>query len=217
MTETNRLREHIDKLFADAPPTRRAAELKEELLQNLTEKYDDLVSQGKTPDAAYNVAVASIGDVSALIGELRGAPSYTPEQEQELRAYQQRKALLTAIAVMLYILSPVPVIVIAGLPGLLLLFVFVATATGLLIYQSMNKPLFLAKDDTVTEEFKQWRENTSKGRQLFKALSSALWAVAVVIYFLLSFYTGQWHITWVVFPIAGALSAILKAVIDLKQ
>lgn len=217
MTETNMLREHINKLFAEAPPTRRAVELKEELLQNLTEKYNDLINEGKTPDAAYHIAVASIGDVSSLIGELRGAPAYTPEQEQELRAYRQRKAILTAVAVMLYILCPVPVIVIQNVMGLLLLFVFVAAATGLIIYQSMNKPLFLAKEDTVTEEFKQWREDTSKSRQMFKAISSALWTLALIVFFLWSFSSGQWLYTWLVFPIAGALNAILKAAMDLKQ
>ena len=45
--------------------------MKEEILQNLTEKYNDLLSDGKSEVAAYNIAVAGIGDISELIEELK--------------------------------------------------------------------------------------------------------------------------------------------------
>ncbi len=113
---------------------------------------------------------------------------------------------------------PVPIILLQDVAGLLLLFVFVAGATGLLIYQHMNKPVFLAdEDETVANEFKQWRESTGRNRQMLKAISSALWTLALIVYFLWSFSSRAWHITWLIFPIAGALSAILKAAMDLKQ
>ena len=38
------LRETIDRLFRDAPQTAKTAEIKEEILQNLLDKYDDLLS-----------------------------------------------------------------------------------------------------------------------------------------------------------------------------
>ena len=40
------IRKHIESLFADAPKTRKAIELKEELTQNTIEKYEDLISEG---------------------------------------------------------------------------------------------------------------------------------------------------------------------------
>ena len=42
----DKLKQHIDTLFASAPQTEAARELREELLQNLTDKYDDLIAQG---------------------------------------------------------------------------------------------------------------------------------------------------------------------------
>ena len=67
-----KLRCYIDDLFANAPSTVRAVELKEELYQNLTDKYNDLIAQGKSEESAYNIAIASIGDVDSLISGLSG-------------------------------------------------------------------------------------------------------------------------------------------------
>ena len=75
----NKLKEYIDLVFADAerraPGNRRVTELKEEILQNLYEKYDDLIAKGKTPAAAYNIAVAGVGDISGLLDSVCGSGS----------------------------------------------------------------------------------------------------------------------------------------------
>jgi len=36
-------------------------------------------------------------------------------------------------------------------------------------------------------------------------------------YFLLSFFTGAWHITWLIFPVIGAVNGIIKAGFDLSR
>ena len=65
----------MDHLFRDVKPTRKSVELKEEILQNLVDKYHDMIAEGRTPEAAYNIAVASIGDLDELLAGLHGAPS----------------------------------------------------------------------------------------------------------------------------------------------
>ena len=62
-----KLREHIEKLFKNAPQTRQAVEIKEEILQNTIDRYNDLKAEGKSDEAAYNIAIAGIGDVDHLI------------------------------------------------------------------------------------------------------------------------------------------------------
>ena len=99
-----KLRCYIDDLFANAPSTVRAVELKEELFQNLTDKYNDLIAEGKSEEAAYNIAIASIGDVDSLISGLSGTKSV------ESQASKKRSGIFVSIAIALYILSPVPVI-----------------------------------------------------------------------------------------------------------
>ena len=79
-----KLSEHIRLLFADAerrsPGNPRLAELKEELLLNTWEKYDHLVSMGKSPEAAYAASVNGIGDIEELLNDVIGtsAEAETP-------------------------------------------------------------------------------------------------------------------------------------------
>ena len=40
----NKLRAYMDHLFQDVPNTKKAVEVKEEILQNIVDKYHDLVA-----------------------------------------------------------------------------------------------------------------------------------------------------------------------------
>lgn len=48
----NKLRAYMDHLFQDVPNTKKAVEVKEEILQNIVDKYHDLVAEGKSEEAA---------------------------------------------------------------------------------------------------------------------------------------------------------------------
>lgn len=211
------LREYINTLFQEAPPTKKTVELKEEILQNLTDKYNDLIAEGKSEEAAYNIAVASIGDLSHLINELKTQPELTEEQTKEAEEYKKRKAIITATSVALYILCSVPVIAFGRTAGYVLMMVMIAAATGMLIYNNMTKPHYMKADDSMAEEFRAWRETSSDKRSVYRSLCLALWALTVVLYFLISFSFNHWHLTWLLFPLAGAINAILKAVFDLRK
>ena len=73
-----KLRAYMDHLFSQTRPTKAAVELKEEMLQNLTDKYNDLLAEGKSPEAAYNIATASIGDISELLAQLKQEENQIP-------------------------------------------------------------------------------------------------------------------------------------------
>ncbi len=212
-----KLRAYMDHLFAQTPPTKAAVELKEEMLQNLTDKYNDLLTEGKTPEAAFNIATASIGDISDLLAQLRQEelqmPRYTEDQLQRSR---QRSALCISIAVMLYILCVVPCIIWSQY-GVILMFVMIAAATGLLIYNSMTKLSYKKTDDTVVEEFKEWKSESDERKKTIKSINSAIGTIFLVLYFVISFSTGAWYITWLIFLISGAVQNIVKACFDLKQ
>ena len=77
----NKLRAYMEELFSEVTPTKQAVELKEEILQNLMDKYHDLLAEGKSPEAAYNIAVASIGDTDELLSTLKqGTQTFSQEQ-----------------------------------------------------------------------------------------------------------------------------------------
>ena len=52
-----KIKKYVNELFKDAPKTNKTEELKEELLLDLTEKYNDLIKEGKTKTEAYNEVI----------------------------------------------------------------------------------------------------------------------------------------------------------------
>jgi hypothetical protein len=219
-----KLRMHIDGVFAETIPTKKAVELKEEMIQNLEEKYKDLVSEGKAPEAAYNIAIAGIGDVSGLLSDLDTDINATLWRKQEAEAARRRSAAFTSIAVMMYILSALPLIILSiiGSPlfdvvGLPILFIMVALATGLLVYNNMTKSTYQKEDDTMVEEFKEWQSETNDSRKLRSAISSALWTIIVVFYFVISFTTGAWHLSWIIFLVGAAIESLINVFTSLKK
>lgn len=212
-----RIRAYVDELFEKAPKTQKAYELKIELTQNLIDKYYAMVSEGKSEEDAYRLTVLGIGDINELFVGLEEEEyqprSVPPEKEPE----EKRRAALTAIAIMMYILSVVPLIVLKNLGGffetigVVLLFFMVACATGLLIYSSMTKPGRKEGTSTVVADFRDWQSQKEKSQRLWKAIRSAFWPIVLAVYFLLSFSTGKWGITWIIFLIAPAVEAILRA------
>lgn len=206
-----KLRHYIDDLFANAPSTVRAVELKEELFQNLTDKYNDLIAEGKSEESAFNIAIASIGDVDSLISGLTGPKAAVSQPGKK------RSAMLVSIAIALYILCPVPVIVIQNEMGVMALFLFVAVATALLIYNGATRERYVKTDDTMVEEFKEWKQNNKQKNKASEAIVGSFWLIAVCVYIVVSFMTGAWHITWIIFLIAAALSSLIKGLFMLKQ
>lgn len=219
----DRLRAYMDELFGRVKPTKKSVELKEEILQNLTDKYYDLVSEGKTPEAAYNIAVASIGDVDELLGGLledeTGCQSIP---EEELQRQRKKSAILTAIAIMLYILSILPPILIEHTSvsqniGAALMFTIIAIATGLIVYGHLTRPRYKKSEDSIVEEFKEWQDQNDASYRAYRAVKSALWSIVTVVYFVISFLTMAWHITWVIFLIGSAVQEIIRAGFELKR
>lgn len=81
-----RIRQHIERLFAAAPTTAQAYNMREEMIMNTIERYHDGIAKGYTPDQAYAAAIGGIGDVSELIKSLGGG-----EQSAQNTAQQPQK------------------------------------------------------------------------------------------------------------------------------
>ena len=68
-----KLRNHVNILFAAAPKTAKTEEIKEELLTNLNDKYNDLLADGYDSTAAFHIALSGIGDIDELLKECGAA------------------------------------------------------------------------------------------------------------------------------------------------
>lgn len=214
----DKLRNFIESLFEDAPKNKQTIELKEEMLQNLIDKYNDLVDSGKSSEAAYNIATASIGDIHELIRQIEKREENNPLFEQNYDKGRKRFALLLSISVMLYILCVVPVILLEdSVLGVVIMFVMAAIATGLILYNNMTKPKYLKKDSTVVEEFKEWKANSTEKNTLYQSITKVMWSCITILYFIVSFLTMAWHITWIIFLIGSAIQGIIRAIFELKK
>ena len=201
---------YIDSLFAGVPQTENSYAVRSETLGRLTYKYRELISLGKTEAEAYSLAIASLGDTGAILARAGGqytSPSFDSERAEKLRT---KSAVLVSVAVALYILCPVPCILMGNNIGAVLLFVMVAAATGLIVFNAVAKKNYLRNDPTMKHAYEKKEESG-----VSKALSGALWAVTLVVYLNLSINSGAWHVTWLVFLIGAALDGVLKAVLEL--
>lgn len=115
------------------------------------------------------------------------------------------------------ILSPVPLICAAlsgkGLLVMIMLCVNLLTvAIGVMFFivagvrwASMQK---LLKEGEFSEKGKQ-------KNKIIEAIGTVYWLLATAIYLGWSFLTSDWHITWVIWPIAGVLFAVVELVCNL--
>ncbi len=212
-----RLRRYVDGLFQDAPQTKSVVELKEEMLQNLIEKYMDLINEGKSEEAAFNIAVAGIGDINELVSDMNKV-----KNTATLAANKQKSAMLTSIAVMLYILSIVPILIFLGNPfyffsGIIGFIIIITFATGILIYNGMTKTNYEKVEDTMVEEFKAWKTNRADRRTTRLSISVALWSMILALYFIISFSSYAWHITWIIFVIGIAIEALINIFTSIRK
>ena len=197
-------------------------DIKQEILQNTLDRYDDLIAQGKPAGEAYRQAIAGIGDVNEIINgkdapdfvEENREPVYAPMPEFEGTAPAVSR-MMRAIAIFLYIISPVPLFLfsIANWTevGLCCLLVIVAIATALLLL--FKGPGSKEKN----QEYVEVPRNPSSHNALKKSIGSLISTVGLVVYFIISFATGAWFITWLIFPIIGAVKGVVNSCIDLKE
>ena len=54
-------------------------------------------------------------------------------------------------------------------------------------------------------------------RDSAKSVNGLIWAIGLAVYFLVSFLTGAWYSTGVIFPITAAVQGLVKAILDLQE
>lgn len=203
--------QYVELLFAGATDSE---EIKQEILQNTLDRFDDLVAQGKSPEAAYRLAITGIGDINEILGAATHAPaaatSVPVQTVQPETAEDIKRKKIRAGAIALYIICALPLIVLSqfGLDilGLCLTLLIVAFATYLMIVTG--------KEDDDDEDEKESKESK---HPLKESIGNIIWVVGLVLYFGSSFYTGAWHITWLIFPIMACARGLSDAIIDLAE
>lgn len=184
------IRAHVQSLFRGAALTMQNAELKEEILQNTLEHYEDLLAEGKSEQEACELAIAGIGDVSQLI-----------ERED---AEEAESGGADAIDVMLKNAPAAP-----DAPRMRELGADDAALTGSAVtIRKGEKTVTVPADGKAAPQ-------TGKAGHAHKdhtgSIHAAMWCLLTALYVVVSFATGAWYLTWVLFIIGASLTCMISA------
>lgn len=122
-----------------------------------------------------------------------------------------------SISVIAYILSALPLIItpliFEHLDGLSVMSVVVTlTIIALSTYNIISKGGINDACNVLLQEGDYSIKN--KTNKTLKTVTSVYWCVVVAIYLAYSFITANWHISWIVWPIAGVLFGAIKAIAE---
>lgn len=115
------------------------------------------------------------------------------------------------------ILSPVPLIC-AALSGKGLLVMIMLCVTLLTVAIGVMFFIVAGVRWASMQKLQKEGEFSEKGKQknkIIEAIGTVYWLLATAIYLGWSFLTSDWHITWVIWPIAGVLFAVVELVCNL--
>ena len=220
-----RIRKHINELFADAPKTRKSAELKEEMAQNAIEKYQDLVNEGYQEEEAIRNVIGSIGDVTELFDGLKDQDPLAITEED-----RKKKAMLISIAAGLYIFAGVTLIVCMvfcttyfyrepqlNMLGLALAALICIPPTCMLVYAANRYPSYQKKEENFVEIYKETVSRRSREKSIQASVSIIVWMVTLIVYFLISFVSGRWDMSWITFLMGVCAQAGVTLIFNLRR
>ena len=202
--------QYVNLLFAGTPDS---DDIRQEILQNTLDRYDDLISQGKLPEAAYRLAIAGIGDINEVL--MGDTPKSATSEESPVSApadpeKEKTAKIANAVAIALYICCPVPLFITESILGLCLMFIMIAIGVALqMIYDD-------GKSKKGNQEAQLTQEDAAR-KKLRDSIIGIIWAVGLAAYFITSFTTKAWYITWLLFPIIGCVCGLINAILDLRE
>lgn len=213
-----KIHSYIDRAFEETPNSKKVNELKEELLSNLIEKYNDQLKSGKSEAEAYTAAIAGIGDINELIESVRDDTPLI----QTANTDKKRTAICITTAVILYIMSVFTLILFTEIfdertIGVLSMFLLISIATGLIVYSTLMKSQYIKADETLVEDFKEWRGKLHRNNASYRSFKSAYWLIVVAIYLSVNFLFQIWAFSWIIFILANAVINIIDGLLAMRR
>jgi len=128
--------------------------------------------------------------------------------KQELRrksAEVVSTSIFIYVASVAFIMVAIPVLKMNPIIVTAIFLCAIAWATARIVKNYMSMPKF----DKTKEEIKE--------EKILKQINGIVNTVCTVIYFIVSFMTMAWHITWIIFVIDGLICEIMKLIFMLKE
>lgn len=154
-----------------------------------------------------------IGVEELLTGKKEEKQDENEEQEEKVLTKQEAKeksAKVVSGSIFIYILAValimilVPVKHVNPIIASSIFLILIGWATARIIKNYMSMPKFEKTKEEKKEE------------KIIKQINGIIGSICVALYFIVSFTTMAWHITWVIFIINGLICQVVKLIFMLK-
>lgn len=171
-----------------------AAAACEKVTRDLGNEYDKLVAEGKAELDAYRDVLKDLDKIKETLASLEKTPAEKAAETKKSKMKDLKK-ITGKISTCMWLLT------------VILYFLISFTFGGwhitwlIFLWGSMGEIVL----DMVV--------NYNKGKPLRKVLKSGvsgiMWLLTVILYFIISFATGKWGITWIIFLLATLIQTVI--------
>lgn len=139
------------------------------------------------------------------------------EQYKEYKPVHTRKITISVVAI---ILSVMPLII-GGLIGftdyeLILSLCLLLAVTMISVYFLVESSIHIEAYQVLLNKGEKSKEEKKLNDDI-ESFQTIYWVIIVAIYLGWSFLTNDWHLTWIVWPVAGVLSSVIPEIIKIKN
>lgn len=136
---------------------------------------------------------------------------------EKKRAFESKRTLTTAIGVIICILCPMPLLIASLSEAKDYIVVLMVSVLLVIVSIAVNMFIRVGNVWRSYEKLLQEGDYTSHNKEVNKKnakIGGVYWSVVLAGYLAWSFITMNWHITWIVWPIAAVLYGVITAVMS---
>ena len=146
--------------------------------------------------------------------------------KNKIRDFTPTFSVLSSVGILLCVLCFLPPMIFDEIGGKLggdfgaaMLFVFIGAGVFMMVYaKSLKKTYLRLLNVNEVIDFTEPKFNPEKIKNpVARTIMSVYWSVITCIYLCVSFLTFQWHITWLIWPIAAVGFSILRSIYAIQR
>lgn len=179
--------------------TAAAAAKLDDLTEDLTGEYEKRVKAGMGELDAYRDVLKNIDAIRDMLEALPKTDSEIDRKDREA-GRKNLERILGKISTCMWLCTVIVYLMFS--------FRYNAWAISWLIF------LWSSIGQVILGMVKKYNRGKTLKKVFKSGLSSVLWLVITILYFFISFATGDWHITWVIFLLGALIQTFLGMFFD---
>lgn len=220
----------IDNCFCGIPNNGEVQTMKAHIYEHMSERFQDLLRQGKNEDEAFGIVAADFGSMEEICKELNleqpesnsDTSFINPDLLDEYYRFQKKFAVAIASGVGLILLGVCSLIIFENIfrytrlgdLSIIAAVPFIAAAVGIFIYYGVISEKYQYIEKALKKNSKIIDSDGITGKKKQKSklksnLQSQIMLVATAIFFIMGIFFNAWHPWWAVFPLGGILCGII--------